>query len=365
MAGNKYYTNNAGVQQLVASLQTSAGAGSAGGIVALNSSGLIDASMLPSTASALNVHVKTANFNANADDFDLVDLNTAGANVTATLPDATTCAGQSIVIMVYSASSGHAVTIATTSSQTINGVSASSLATINTVDQDYWFLSDGSNWWTANQLVNLASSSNVFGILGAANGGLGYNSSSAANGHLPLGNGSGYVDGSLGSSDSTITWTAGSGTLTGQVNQGNLSLSSIGGSLNLASQVTGNLAASNSWMVISVQASEAITGPALVNLWNSSSALRVRNADNTSTLKQAHGVALSSISSGSSGNVLVFGIPVTGLSGLTIGPYFLGTTGGLTSSAPTASGSIIQATGFAVSTTELFLMISPNIQEIA
>jgi len=47
MAGNKYLKNNAGVITEQAALQASAGAGDAGAIVALDSAGRIDTSMMP------------------------------------------------------------------------------------------------------------------------------------------------------------------------------------------------------------------------------------------------------------------------------------------------------------------------------
>jgi hypothetical protein len=47
MAGNKYLSQSSGVVTEVASSQTSAGAGDAGKIVALNSAGSVDVTMLP------------------------------------------------------------------------------------------------------------------------------------------------------------------------------------------------------------------------------------------------------------------------------------------------------------------------------
>ena len=47
MAGNKYKALVSGIDTLVASNQTSAGAGDAGKIMALNSSGLLEGTMLP------------------------------------------------------------------------------------------------------------------------------------------------------------------------------------------------------------------------------------------------------------------------------------------------------------------------------
>ena len=47
MAGNKYIKNNAGVLTEIAALQTSAGAGDAGKIVALDTAGKLDSSFMP------------------------------------------------------------------------------------------------------------------------------------------------------------------------------------------------------------------------------------------------------------------------------------------------------------------------------
>jgi hypothetical protein len=52
MAGNKYIKNNAGVLTEEASLQTSAGAGDAGRIPALNTSGILDATIVNSTTTS-------------------------------------------------------------------------------------------------------------------------------------------------------------------------------------------------------------------------------------------------------------------------------------------------------------------------
>jgi hypothetical protein len=52
MAGNKYLSNNAGAITEVAAIQTSAGAGDAGKIPALNSSGVFDTSFMPTGIAA-------------------------------------------------------------------------------------------------------------------------------------------------------------------------------------------------------------------------------------------------------------------------------------------------------------------------
>ena len=57
MAGNKYLYNNAGQPTEKAALQVSAGAGSAGSVVALNSAGQIDSTMLATSSGLISVTV--------------------------------------------------------------------------------------------------------------------------------------------------------------------------------------------------------------------------------------------------------------------------------------------------------------------
>lgn len=105
---------------------------------------------------------------------------------------------------------------------------------------------------------------------------------------------------------------------------------------------------------ITATASEAIAAGALINIWNSSGTVKVRNADNTSSSKRAHGYAPGAISSGSSGSVVVGEGLITGLTSLTAGSqYFLDTAGGVTTTAPSSTGDIVQSVGVAFSTTEL------------
>ena len=106
-----------------------------------------------------------------------------------------------------------------------------------------------------------------------------------------------------------------------------------------------------------VVASETITAPALVNLWNDGGTLKARYADASaaSAGKQAHGYVLETINSAASGVIYFEGL-ITGLSGLTLGAtYFLsGTTPGApTATAPTTSGHSVQEIGVALSATEL------------
>src|ERR1700721_3109999 len=169
-SSNKFLTLLNGIQNFVSGQQTSSGA-SAGLIPALNSSSFLDTSIggtglngssaadgdlligngsgfsLAALTAGANITItpgsgsitiasagsssaytpatKTANFSAIVQDFYSVDLNTAGANVTATLPDATASSGETLIVQASTASSGHSVLFATVSAQTINGSAAS------------------------------------------------------------------------------------------------------------------------------------------------------------------------------------------------------------------------------------------------
>jgi len=101
-------------------------------------------------------------------------------------------------------------------------------------------------------------------------------------------------------------------------------------------------------------ASENLAAGDLVNLWSNAGTLNMRKADNTSTAKRADGYIESAVTSGNSGSPTLGGGIANGLSGLTIGAdYYLGTSGGVSTSIPSASGSIVQYVGRAKSATEL------------
>jgi hypothetical protein len=104
----------------------------------------------------------------------------------------------------------------------------------------------------------------------------------------------------------------------------------------------------------SITASEALTGGNLVNVWDDSGTLKIRKADATTAGKEANGYVLASVSSAASGTVYFEQI-ITGLSSLTLGAvYYLSTTaGGITTTAPSASGNVVQRIGRAISATEL------------
>ena len=138
----------------------------------------------------LNPQTVSSSFNAFLGHFYSVSVSGA---IVCTLPTAIYVSGQQFTVDVTAYSSG-SITFATTSSQTINGLSASSIKALSSVNSFYTFISDGSNW----QILN----TNNF-----------YNT------------------------DTTLSITPDDGSVLFNINQGSLSLSSIGGSLNLASQV--------------------------------------------------------------------------------------------------------------------------------
>lgn len=105
--------------------------------------------------------------------------------------------------------------------------------------------------------------------------------------------------------------------------------------------------------VVTAAATEAITAPALVNLYLAGGVLSVRNADKTAEGKEANGFVTSSISSGSSGQVSLSG-NLTGLTGLTVGArYYLGTVGSPSASPASGAGAVDQYVGKSTSPTTI------------
>lgn len=103
----------------------------------------------------------------------------------------------------------------------------------------------------------------------------------------------------------------------------------------------------------SIVASEAITAPALVNIWNDSSVAKIRKAD-AATNKPANGFILASVASAAAADVYFEG-EVTGFSGLTAGKVWLSSTvpGATQATIPTTSGHIAQSVGWATSATTI------------
>lgn len=102
----------------------------------------------------------------------------------------------------------------------------------------------------------------------------------------------------------------------------------------------------------SVLASEALVAGDFVNLYNNTGTLNVRKAD-SSNGRPANGFVLSSFASAANATVYLQG-ENTGRTGLTPGViYFLSTAGGVTTTAPTASGNIIQQLGYSTGATSI------------
>jgi hypothetical protein len=105
--------------------------------------------------------------------------------------------------------------------------------------------------------------------------------------------------------------------------------------------------------VVSAAATEAITAPALVNLYLAGGVLSVRNADQSAEGKEANGFVTASIGSGTAGQVSLSG-NLTGLTGLDVGSrYFLGTVGQPTKTPATGAGKVDQFVGKAISPTTI------------
>lgn len=103
----------------------------------------------------------------------------------------------------------------------------------------------------------------------------------------------------------------------------------------------------------SMVASEAITAPALVNIWNDAGTAKIRKAD-AATNKPANGFILASVASAASADVYFEG-EVTGMSGLTAGKVWLSATvpGATQATIPTTAGHIAQSVGWATSATTI------------
>ena len=110
-----------------------------------------------------------------------------------------------------------------------------------------------------------------------------------------------------------------------------------------------------------INASEALAAGDLVNIWNNSGTANVRKADASTAGKEAHGFVLAAVASGQPATVYFEGTN-TQMTGLTPGRQYLSTTPGKTSAtAPTGSGQVVQAVGFAVSATAMNFQSNPPI----
>jgi hypothetical protein len=104
-----------------------------------------------------------------------------------------------------------------------------------------------------------------------------------------------------------------------------------------------------------VQASENLAAGDQVNIWSDAGDAQVRKADASSAGKESDGFVREAVDSGDSAQIYRTGT-VSGLSGLVAGArYFLSAdmAGGVTSSAPSGSGQVVQGVGKAISESEL------------
>lgn len=102
---------------------------------------------------------------------------------------------------------------------------------------------------------------------------------------------------------------------------------------------------------------EGLASGDFVNQFLDSGALKVRKADATTAGKEADGYVLAAVTSGADATVYPLTGSNTQLTGLTVGStYYLATTaGGVTDTAPSGSGNVIQKLGKAQTTTEIIV----------
>lgn len=104
-----------------------------------------------------------------------------------------------------------------------------------------------------------------------------------------------------------------------------------------------------------VIASEAIAAGALVDVWSNAGTLNVRNANATTSGKEADGFVLAAVAQGAGATVYFEGT-ITGLTGLTPGGRCYtsaASAGAVTQVPPAASGNVIQFVGVALSPTQV------------
>lgn len=93
-------------------------------------------------------------------------------------------------------------------------------------------------------------------------------------------------------------------------------------------------------------ASENLSAGNLVNIWDDAGTFKVRKADATVEGKKCNGFVKESVTAGAQVKVFFDG-SISGLTGVTAGDLFLGTTaGGFTATAPSTTGNIVQKIGF-------------------
>jgi len=112
---------------------------------------------------------------------------------------------------------------------------------------------------------------------------------------------------------------------------------------------------------------ENLTAGEFVNIFLDSAVAKARKADATTNAKTAHGFVLANVTAPANATVYRISTTNTALTGLTIGSdYFLSTTpGGVTTTAPSATGNIVQPLGRATLTTSMVFTNEQLYTEIA
>jgi hypothetical protein len=105
-----------------------------------------------------------------------------------------------------------------------------------------------------------------------------------------------------------------------------------------------------------LEATEALSAGDFVNIWTSGGVAKIRKATNTAAGTESSGFVQSAVSLGATGTVYGLGRINMALSGLTAGStYYLGTSGGVTATAPSSAGNVVQQLGKATGTTAIQL----------
>jgi len=114
--------------------------------------------------------------------------------------------------------------------------------------------------------------------------------------------------------------------------------------------------------VIIAITSENLVAGNFINVYLNGGVITLRKADATTNAKPAYGYVIAGSTSPASTTMYILGTTNSYLSGLTIGTrYFLDTVaGGVTLTAPSATGNIVQELGIATLTTELLTLNSES-----
>lgn len=104
---------------------------------------------------------------------------------------------------------------------------------------------------------------------------------------------------------------------------------------------------------VALATSESLAAGDLINIWDNAGTANVRKADATTAGKEAHGFVLAAFTHPTTATIYFEGSN-SSKTGMTPGKQFLSTTaGGVTTTAPSGSGNVIQVVGFATSATNI------------